>query len=62
MIKYVLTTETAIVDLVDGNVKMHQNQAKAIKYNTIGEAMADCVKVNKVIGYPCCKIVSVEVS
>lgn len=61
MIKYVLTTEKSVVNLLnDEIVKMSQNTKKAVKYNTIGEAMNNCIKVNRILGSQCCKVVSIE--
>lgn len=62
MIKYILTTEKAVVNLINNEiVKMSQDTTNAIKYNTIGEAMKDASQVNKVLGHFCCKVISIEI-
>lgn len=62
MLKYVLSTEKCVVNLINNEiVKMSQDTTNVIKYNTIGEAMVDCIQVNKVLGRPCCKVISIEV-
>lgn len=63
--KFIITTGTCVVsttiwrddvELVGFKVSVEDNPAK---YNTIGYAMAICVQINKLIGTPVFKVVSV---
>lgn len=66
MIKYIISSGTSIVNELLENqeyvaVRITNNPSEAIRFDTIGDAMREASKVNKILGSSTYRALSVEV-
>lgn len=63
--KYIISSGTSIISeiyftLGESKIVITDNSDKALKYNTFGDAMKDCIKINNLIGKDIFKVMSIE--
>lgn len=67
MLKYIISSGKSVVaEIIDKDqfegVKVSNDSAKAISFNTIGEAIKKAIKVNNILGTNAYKAIGLEIN